>query len=170
MNSRAILIIILCGLIFAGCGPKTRTRTVTIEIVKEVVRDCPISSGDTSGPLVVPGAFENLNGINVWVPKWLSITPELKQRAFDEILNAKPELDSRVNSDIKGVPPGFTVYIQDPGAFSTNSSPTLLAYGQTDMISKIWVAWRADSNGVILLPALSHELRHVYTNDPLAGH
>lgn len=170
--TRRTLLTTVAGALFCGCGPHTRTRTVTVEkkVEVEVYKECPVPSGNTSSPAIVPGSFEQHSGVNVWIPRWLDETPELKANAITEILTTKPESDARISEVLAGVPSGYTVYIQDPGAFSTSSSPTFLAVGQTDMISTMWLAWRSDASKTILLPALKHELRHVYTNDPMAGH
>jgi hypothetical protein len=168
--TRRTLLTTVAGAIFCGCGSHTRTRTVEKVKEVEVYKECPVSTGNTSGPITVPGSFEQHSGVNIWIPRWLNETPELKTNAIRDILTTQPESDSRIRPEVLGVPAGYTVYIQDPGSFSTSSSPTFLAVGQTDMISNLWLAWRSDASKEILLPALKHELRHVYTNDPMAGH
>ena len=170
--TRRTMLTVVAGALFCGCGPHTKTRTVTVEkrVEVKVYKECPVPSGNTSGPIIVPGSFEQHSGVNIWIPRWLNETPELKAEAIQDILTTKPEADPRISEVLVGVPAGFTVYIQDPGAFSTGSSPTFLAVGETDMVSTLWLAWRSDSSKTILLPALKHELRHVYTKDPTAGH
>jgi hypothetical protein len=95
-------------------------------------------------------------GVLVWAPKWLR----------DPLLT-----ESLLEIDAAGVPPHFEVVIRDPGSFSTSASPTGLARGMTDMKGWIQVAFRmAPHETTPLLPALVHEMGHVTSQDPRAGH
>lgn len=161
--SIAILVLLI------GCSD-SKTKYVEVVKEKEVVKDCPTLPSSFTEPLTPKGQMEFINGRNIYIPYWLSLRPDLKKLAVDEIENTIPQADSRIPAGSKGVPLNFTIYIQDPGSFSLSFSPTGLATGMTNIKDTIWVAWRANSSDSIMLPALAHELRHVYTLDENAGH
>lgn len=151
--SKNYYVIFLLGIIFSGCNHRR------------------IEYRDQYAPLRVPGLLEYTEkGTPVWVPFWLHKEPSIKTLVFKEIDETKPDFDTRLDSNIVGAPPGFTVIIQDPGAFSTTASNTGLAVGYTDMRANIYVAWRRFPTDTLFLPALGHEYRHVYTGDINAGH
>jgi hypothetical protein len=68
-----------------------------------------------------------------------------------------------------GTPSGTTLIVLDPGSYYQPASPTLLSYGEWRPPSTIYVAWRGTDSGTVL-PALKHELEHLRTQDPNAGH
>lgn len=169
-RSKALISIAIFSILAMGCGEKKRTQYVEVVRTRtiEVEKDCPVPTyTQIQEPQRPLGSMVTNGNHFVWVPNWLHNSPELKQQALEQIANTIPEADDRIRSDIKGPPPGYTVYIQDPGAFSFNGG---LAVGLTDMISSISVAWRFPNTNVILMPALAHELRHAYTGDSQAGH
>lgn len=110
-------------------------------------------------------------GVTVGYPVWLDDAQHAASRAamFNEIRTVVPEADPRIAPGVRGVPPGTTVIVLDPGAYFAPYSPTLLASGEWRAPSTIYVAWRGGSSGP-RLPALAHELRHLLTQDPDAGH
>ena len=65
--------------------------------------------------------------------------------------------------------PNATLFVLDPGPYYAPYSPTGLAHGEWRAPSTIYVAWRGTSSGAVL-PALDHELNHLRTQDPNAGH
>ena len=108
-------------------------------------------------------------GVSVWAPMWLQ--GSLLTTALAEVDSTASQPDAQGRPGIVGVPVGYEVIVQDPGAFSTGASPTGLARGMTDMRSRIWVAFRMRPyESTPLLPALNHELLHVATGDANAGH
>ena len=164
---KQIIFIMLFAIIYAGCNKDRPTRYIEVVKTVEVHKDCPVPTYQQSPePLRPAGSMIQYQNIYVWIPTWLENTPNLKQQALEQIVNTVPEFDERIASDIKGPPPGYTIYIQDPGAFSYNSR---LVVGLTDMISSISVAWRFPNTNPILMPALAHELRHAHTGDTNAG-
>ncbi len=59
------------------------------------------------------------------------------------------------------------------GAFPVGGPAPGFALGSTNMHDRMWLALRACSahpHEAPLLPALEHELRHLLTKDPEAGH
>ena len=122
-------------------------------------------------PPKIPGRWETTpKGVLVFLPSWLTDSTMIV-RLFDEIATTVPDPDPRITPDMIGVPPGTRLYIQDPGSYSEQGSPTGLARGHTDMYTYIVCAWRMQPwEKNVLLPALRHELHHFYTKDPCAGH
>ncbi|MCW8141299.1 MAG: hypothetical protein KIT58_20545, partial [Planctomycetota bacterium] len=108
-------------------------------------------------------------GVTLHYPVWLESHPTRRAEMLEEIRTVVPEADPRIPADARGVPPGTTLIVMDPGAYYAPYSPTLLASGEWRGPSTIYVAWRGGSSGK-LLPALAHELRHLLTQDPNAGH
>lgn len=119
-------------------------------------------------PPQIPGSWQLADDVKVYVPTWLSLDSELKQRAFDEI-KTTPGLN--VAGQSVGVPQDWQVKIQDPGLYSFEGSPTYLAFGHVNYVTKtIHIAWRGPgSRATPLLPALAHEIAHIY-NGPCANH
>lgn len=108
-------------------------------------------------------------GVRVWAPVWLR--DGLLAEALAEVDSTASQPDAQGRPGLIGVPLGYEVVIQDPGAFSTPASPTGLARGMTDMSARIWVSFRMRPwEERPLLPALNHELLHVATGDANAGH
>lgn len=135
-------------------------------------RNCPESY---SGPYPVPNSIPTPQiamvtsfGINLSYPIWLKD----RETRFSELLDAlaftKPEKDSRISESIMGAPAGTNIVCLDPGPYYAEYSPTKLAAGE----------YRPDTNTIYLpveltdsvVPAYGHELRHLYTGDPNAGH
>lgn len=108
-------------------------------------------------------------GVFLEYPVWLERWPEQRAALLEELRTVVPEADPRISADVRGVPPGITVIVLDPGAYYAPYSPTGLAAGEWRAPSSIYVAWRGTQQGKVV-PALSHELRHLLTGDPLAGH
>lgn len=108
-------------------------------------------------------------GVRVWAPVWLQ--GALLSEVLAEVDSCASQPDALGRPGLIGVPLGYEVVIQDPGAFSTPASPTGLARGMTDMQSRIWVSFRMRPYETRpVLPALNHELLHVATGDANAGH
>jgi hypothetical protein len=108
-------------------------------------------------------------GVFLEYPVWLERWPDQQAVLLEELRTVVPEADPRIPSDVSGVPPGTTVIVLDPGAYYAPYSPTGLAAGEWRAPSSIYVAWRGTQQGRVV-PALAHELRHLLTGDPLAGH
>lgn len=121
-------------------------------------------------PVRVEGRWvQSGRGVRVWAPVWLS--GALLAEALAEVDSCASQPDAQGRPGLLGVPVSYEVVIQDPGAFSTPASPTGLARGMTDMSARIWVSFRMRPYETRpVLPALGHELLHVATNDPSAGH
>ncbi len=135
-------------------------------------------AGGTSAPL--PGVSEpgqpcprvamlTPEGVQLIYPVWLDHHPTRKTELLEELRTVVPEADPRLSADVQGVPAGTTVIVLDPGAYYAPYSPTLLASGEWRAPSTIYVCWRPTAQGP-LVPALPHELRHMLTGDPNAGH
>lgn len=108
-------------------------------------------------------------GVMLEYPVWLDQYPDLKDELLTELRETAPNADPRIAVGVRGVPAGSTVIVLDPGAYYAPYSPSLLASGEWRTPSTIYLAWRPESNGPVV-PALAHELRHLLTQDPLAGH
>ncbi len=108
-------------------------------------------------------------GVQLFYPAWLDHHPERKGELLEELRSVVPEADPRIPGDARGVPAGTTVVVLDPGAYYAPYSPTRLASGEFRAPATIYVCWRPTSQGP-LVPALPHELRHMLTGDPDAGH
>lgn len=110
-------------------------------------------------------------GVLLGYPVWLDDAQHAAHRAamLAEVRDVVPEADPRIAPTVRGVPAGTTVVVLDPGSYFAPYSPTLLAGGEWRAPSTIYVAWRGGSSGP-RLPALAHELRHLLTQDPGAGH
>lgn len=161
-------VLLACGLALAGCSDDSRTRTQTVEVVRFV--NVPVPTPRQTGDQA-PRVLLMASGPLVSYPEWLDLTVNaaFKQAMIDEISTVQPEPDPR-GFWLAGVPSRATVIVLDPGPFYSRSSPTGLAMGETDLATDtIYVAWRSTPSGPVL-PALAHELRHLHTNDPLAGH
>lgn len=136
----------------------------------------PSAGGSSSLPPVnQPGdpsprvALLTPEGVQLFYPVWLDHHPTRKAELLGELRIVVPEPDPRISSEARGVPPGTTVVVLDPGAYYAPYSPTRLASGEWRAPSTIYVCWRPTAEGP-LLPALPHELRHMLTGDPNAGH
>lgn len=138
------------------------------------------SGGGTDTGVVPAGAQEpgapaprvqvvTAEGVAVHYPVWLEAHPARLAEMFEEIRTVVPEADPRISSDVRGVPPGTLLIVLDPGAYYAPYSPSLLASGEWRAPATVYVAWRGGSTGK-LLPALAHEMRHLLTQDPHAGH
>lgn len=114
-------------------------------------------------------AMITTDGVHLLYPVWLDHHPARKAELLEELRTVTPEADPRIPSDLRGVPAGTTVVVLDPGAYYAPYSPTRLASGEWRAPSTIYVCWRATGDGP-LVPALAHELRHMLTGDPNAGH
>lgn len=164
------LAVLLLSLLAAGCSDDTRTRTKTVEVVRLV--NVPVPAPREVGDQAPRVALVIANGPLVYYPEWLDIPANatFRQAMIDELLAVQPEADPRLGIVSMGVPSYATVIVLDPGAFSSAASPTGLAVGETHLPERtIYVSWRGTQSGPVL-PALAHELRHLLTNDPLAGH
>lgn len=132
-------------------------------------------SGAALPPVAQPGdpcprvATLTPEGVQLFYPVWLDHHPARKAELLEELRTVVPEPDPRISPTLRGVPPGTTVVVLDPGAYYAPYSPTRLASGEWRAPSTIYVCWRPTSQGP-LLPALPHELRHMLTGDPSAGH
>lgn len=145
--------LLLLGAVHAGCGPSTRYRSSPRQVGDQAPHY------ETRSP----------RGVRVLAPVWLvERHPTDLRAALDEIDTVTPEPDPRIDPALRGVPLDVTVVVLDPGPYYAPYSPTLLASGE-QRGSTLYVAWRGAPSGV-RLPALPHELRHLLTNDPNAGH
>lgn len=134
-----------------GCSEDASTRTVpgpvkTVTVVKTAPTAPP------QDPHVPTGSwFTTLGGVRWHVPAW----PDL---AVGTVLRASAELEI----DAAAPPSGWSVVVMDPGAYSLAASPTGLAAGSTDFVSKtIHAAWAwPRAAGRPLFPALAHEIEH----------
>ena len=131
------------------------------------------TGGGSAAPCLDTVAMSTPRGVRVVLP-----APLVRHHAklVSEVLHAvdttAPEADPRIAPTDVGVPLGFTVYVRQSGAFPVDGPAPGFALGSTDLSTSIWLALRSGSGDdtLPLLPALAHELRHVYTQDPAAGH
>lgn len=140
------------ALLVSGCGPSTRYR----------------SSPPRVGDQAPHYETRSPRGVRVLLPVWVRLHPGEEAAALAEVDSVVPEADPRIDPALRGVPLDVTVVVLDPGAYFAHYSPTGLASGE-QRGSTLYVAWRGAPSGV-RLPALAHELRHLLTGDPLAGH
>lgn len=143
-----------CGV---GCGPHTRTRYVTV---------------GGSGPDESTVSMVTTSGVTVRYPPWLDlpINAVSRARALEEIATV-PLAVPAPDGSAHGVPSGVTVVIRNPGAWPSSRSPTGLVQGMCwHAENRVEVAWAGTSGAAVKLPALAHELHHLLTGDPLAGH
>lgn len=183
----ALGVVALAAALSAGCSDKRTLRPIVHHVGPGVahVGTCASGTGTCSVPVTPideqliaqadPGSWRRSpRGVRVWVPSWLRKAPDLLDQAMRQIDTQKPDhhgRDGRLSARDVGVPLSVTVIIQSPGSFHTYYSPSHLARGLTDMRSEIRVSWRTSwTNEMPLLPALGHELDHVYTGDPDIGH
>lgn len=141
----------------AGCSEDTRTRTVPGPVVTVTAPAPPAPPED---PHVPPGEWRTTLGGTRWhCPAWLPSGSVLRASAEMEI-------------DAAGVPSGWAVVAQDPGAFSLRGSPTGLATGATKFPEQtMHVAWAwPRQSGAPLFPALAHEVDHARSGNPCEGH
>ncbi len=95
--------------------------------------------------------------VRVRVPVWLSSRPRLKNLAFAEI-------------DAAGTPVYVEVHIYSPGSTPLPGNETVLVGGWADLVNNaVHVKWRFDDTGPYL-PALQHELDHIFFQDVNYGH
>jgi hypothetical protein len=149
----------------ASFDPVDASESVVVEPVPQPPVVSPAEPG-TPSPRVSTTTTE---GVFVEYPIWLERWPEQRASLLEELRSVVPEADARIPADVRGVPPGTTVIVLDPGAYYAPYSPTGLAAGEFRSPALIYVAWRGTSQGP-LVPALAHELRHMLTGDPDAGH
>ena len=143
---RSLTLLLCAGLAFSGCGD---------------------SSSGVSKPLRAPipaGSWQlTPNGGRVRVPDWLTDTTA----AFAEI-DSTAALN--VPGHATGVPSGWGLVILEPGLYPWREKaggPIVQASGHTDYArQEIYVSW---GGGSPLLPALAHEIAHVYAG-PLVNH
>lgn len=154
-----LLVAVLCALagagqalLASGCGPSTRYR----------------SSPPRVGDQAPHYETRSPRGVRVFLPVWVRQHPGEEAAALAEVDSVVPEADPRIDPALRGVPLDVTVVVLDPGAYYAPYSPTLLASGE-QRGSTLYVAWRGAPTGA-RLPALPHELRHLLTGDPNAGH
>lgn len=177
-----IIFILLCSILFLGCNESSRSKPVSEPTPVVVIEDTVIQSDEIVShrdfkdvEVVPPGSwFSTPHGTTVWIPSWLENYQDLKIAALNEIDATAVELDSNypgiVPTGLISNPPDWRVVIMDPGAFSLRASPTGLANGYVDLRRKlIYVGWRAVSSEKRMLPALGHELGHVYAFIHSAG-
>lgn len=99
--------------------------------------------------------------------------PDLVAEVLRRVDSAEPERDPRIAPGTRGVPTRVTVHVLQSGAFPVGGPAPGFALGSTNMDDRMWLALRACSahpHEAPLLPALEHELRHLLTRDPEAGH
>lgn len=154
-----LLVAMLCSLagagqalLVSGCGPSTRYRSSPHVWETRPHTTRPARSG----------------GVRVLLPVWVRLHPGEEAAALAEVYSVTLEFDHRIDPALRGVPLSATVVVLDPGAYYAPYSPTGLASGE-QWGSALYVAWRGTPSGV-RLPALAHELRHLLTGDPNAGH
>lgn len=107
-------------------------------------------------------------GVHLHYPVWLDAHPSRMADLLAYLRDVVPEADARIDPALRGVPAGTTVVVLDPGPYYAPYSPTGLASGE-QRGSTLYVAWRSGQSGPVV-PALPHELRHLLTGDPNAGH
>lgn len=183
----ALGLVALAATLAAGCADERKLRPIVHHVGPGVahIGTCAQGTGTCSVPVTPideqliaqadPGSWRRSpRGVRVWVPSWLRRAPDLLGEAMQQIDTQLPDhygRDGRIRASDVGVPLHVTVIIQAPGSFHTYYSPSHLARGLTDMRSEIRVSWRVSwFNERPLLPALGHELDHVYTGDPDIGH
>lgn len=149
---KKVLSILLLGFLILGCGPKTRTKTKTLTVTKTAPSGTPSISMITTW------------GAQLTYPIWVELHPAFKDQMLSELAFTPMEAGASI-----GVPAWASITIVDPGPYYAPSSSTGLALGEWVPPDKIILAWRGCQSGP-LLPALAHELRHLITQDPLAGH
>jgi hypothetical protein len=166
----------LIGVLAAGCGGSSGGAggNGAVASFEPVGDESPVEPGD--GSYAEPGTpaprvhERTPEGVSLFYPAWLDAYPQLKARVLDELRTTSPDADPRIASGVQGVPAGTTIIVLEPGAYWAPYSPTHLATGEWRAPSTIYVAWTGDDDEGPLLPALSHELRHLLTGDPHAGH
>ena len=144
-------LVLLAALTCWGCMPGPRTR------------------GGQLGDQAPHVGMVTTSGVSVSYPVWLQGYPDHLAAMLDEIATVTPDADPRISPAHRGVPAGATVIVLDPGSYYQPGSHTSLATGEWHPPLEIVVAWRGTPQGV-RLPALPHELRHLLTQDPRAGH
>jgi hypothetical protein len=166
----ALLVLVL----LSGCGSSSHRRRSDPLPPPPPPVDSIEETPDVSGPSE-PGSpaprrsMTTPEGVLLSYPVWVDMHPTKKAEMLAEIRTVAPEPDTRIDSAYRGVPSGTTLVILDPGAYYAPYSPTGLAAGEWRAPTTLYVAWRGGEAGK-LLPALNHELRHMLTSDPLAGH
>lgn len=139
------------------------------------------NNGPVSNSYGIPGypapsvAAVTTWGLSIRYPVWLTLEvneTRYMSKLLEELRTVRPEPDPRYAPSLGvGVPLEISVVILDPGPYYAKYSPTGLANGESRFdTNTIYVAWRGSPREPVLLPALAHELRHMLTRDPLAGH
>lgn len=132
----------------------------------------------TAGPFLPPPdratvALVTSTGVTVEVPAQLAAHyPAIVDAVLRKVTDTAPDADGRIPPGTRGTPAGFRVVVFQAGAYPSSTSSSGFAMGSTDLRATVWLALKRCSGAgdTNYLPALSHELRHVYTGDPYAGH
>ncbi len=156
----------------------TAARAVGCLLLTAAAAGCGEARGGTAAsaaPALSTVSAVSSGGVTVVFPQPLALHhPDLVEACLRLVDQTAPEPDARIAPEIRGVPPGVTVYVRQSGAFPVDGPAPGFALGSTDLRSRIWLALKRCSDpshgDQPLLPALAHELRHVYTLDPSAGH
>lgn len=104
------------------------------------------------------------------------IGPPGQLSARGVLVTTPPGLDAELvgqclqEVDQQQVPGWIAVEVREAPWSDPQAPPGQVAWGQTDMRSWIRVALAKDRASRPLLPALEHEMLHVMTQDPKAGH
>lgn len=174
MSLRADLALHLIGLVLAlvvyGCGDHTRTRTFLVEVPASddtvgttavvTIVDEPWQAGDPAPSVttLTPG------GVTLVHPTWLQ--GAALAGVLEELATTESEADPRGTR--VGVPAGYVVEIPCAGPYWRPDGS--MAIGEWLGPGRLRVAYRGSEREPKRLPALAHELRHDFTNDPTAGH
>lgn len=143
-----------------------------------------VGSVNPQEPLAPTGRWlPTASGILVWVPQAVELVPGRAAELLAQVDATVTEPDTRLSPDAR-LPRGSRV-IALPGAFEVAGSgfpvwAVGLAGGKAwpnppgDPLGPFsfvcWVSWRPTQREPRLLPALAHEIRHLLTGDPQAGH
>lgn len=143
-----------------------------------------VGSINDQEPLAPTGRWlPTASGIMVWVPQAVELVPGRAAELLVQVDAATSDPDTRLAADAR-LPAGSRV-IALPGAFEVAGwgfpawavglaggpawpNPPGDPLGPFSLVC--WVSWRPTPSEPRLLPALRHEIRHLLTGDPMAGH
>lgn len=150
---RTLALLLLCGLLFLGCGHTSHKARKAIAANQTGWKPTPPAGAWHWTP----------NGGTVYVPTF----------ALPDLTAILAEVDATPPLKVAG-PPGVPLHwkliILEPGAYPFYYDGKLItAWGHTDYAEKILYCASRDDASQKFVPALSHELGHVY-GGPCANH